>query len=75
MSRWQRFSAIVQDGRRRVQVVRVVAADAVAARAAALRKAQKEAMSPPSDGAERKVMTRDKFVVHSVYRGHLRDAG
>ncbi len=74
MSRWRRFSAIVRIGARITAVVRVRAETVEQARAAALAKAQKEARTRWPDPAERKVMTRDKYVLIFLFEGHVRDA-
>lgn len=74
MSRHRHFSAIVQDGNLTTSVVRVHASDAEKAKAAALRKAAKEARTAWPDDATRKLMTRDKFSVSHLFTGHVKEA-
>lgn len=75
MSRFKRFSAIIQDGKLSTWIVRVRAGDADAARAKAVALAEQEAMTVYPDAEVRKLMTRDKFSVSHLFQGHVRDAG
>ncbi len=74
MSRWRRFSAIVQDGKLTVSVVRVRAETIEKAKVAALAKAQKEASTAWPDDKMRMLMTSGKFEVIFLFEGHVRDA-
>lgn len=78
-TRHKRFSAVVlyvpRDDIRAhlVNVVHVTSSCSKKAAVAAQRKTWKE-IEPRLTEAERKVMTSDDLVVHSVFHGHVRDA-
>lgn len=77
MTRWQRFTVLLQPwphcqprvDMTALYVMRVRAPSVEGAKEAAIRRLAKE-----FEEAGRKVMTSDDLVVHSVFHGHVREA-